>query len=108
MKCWMQTVATIIGRTLALSISLVPMVVNFQATAAVSPPKPPGIRSVFTITLLRDGRWLVAGGYARGNDPRNQSDYVTNEALIFVPATGKWTNTGAMVTGRIGHAATLL
>jgi len=104
----MQPVITIIVRALVLSVSLALAVANFQATAAASPPKPPGIRVAYTITLLRDGRWLVAGGYVRGNDPRNQSSSVTNEALIFVPSTGQWTNTGAMMSDRTGHAATLL
>ncbi len=96
------------SRTLALTISLAATVANLQAADSTSPPKPPGIRRAYTLTTLRDNTWLLAGGYARGNDPRNQSDFVTNGALIFVPATGQWTNTGAMLSKRIGHRATLL
>src|SRR6266481_10064193 len=104
----MKTVITIILLVLALAVSFAVMAANFQPNSAASPPQLPGIRSAYTITLLPDGRWLAAGGFARGNDPRNQADYVTNETVIFVPTTGKWTNTGAMMSARIGHAATLL
>jgi hypothetical protein len=95
-------------RLFLLAVSLAVAVAHLRAADPAPAPKPTGIRRAYTITLLPDGRWLAAGGYARGNDPRNQSDYVTNEALIFIPTTGKWTNTGAMMSGRIGHAATLL
>ena len=92
----------------ALAIFLAATVTNTEAADSTSPPQPSGIRRAYTLTTLRDNTWLLAGGYARGNDPRNQADYVTSEALIFVPTTGQWTNTGALISGRIGHTATLL
>jgi hypothetical protein len=48
---------------------------------------------------LADGRVLVTGGYA---------PELTATAEIYDPATGIWSNTGAMGTGRVSHTSTLL
>src|SRR5262245_47409713 len=54
-----------------------------------------------TVTLLRNGKALVAGGYSSG------AGY-TATAELYDPATGFWTGTGSMNTGRYRHTATLL
>jgi hypothetical protein len=59
-------------------------------------------RTGFTATRLADGRVLVAGG-AFDASHRGQA-----AAELYDPATGTWTATGSMVTGRYRHSATLL
>jgi len=61
-------------------------------------------RRYHTATLLRDGRVLVVGGiqsFAIPFTPLKTSE-------IYDPATGKWTATGSLKAGRLGHTATLL
>jgi N-acetylneuraminic acid mutarotase len=53
-----------------------------------------------TATLLANGKVLVAGG-------ENSSAGLTS-AELYNPATGKWTFTGSMATGRYAHTAVLL
>jgi len=65
-----------------------------------------------TATLLRGGRVLVAGGWCTGRDTRvcslgNIGNSLTS-AELYNPATGRWTPTGSMRTGRAFHSATLL
>ena len=52
--------------------------------------------------LLHDGDVLVAGGAPPGGGNASTS------AELYDPATGTWSGTGSLVTGRIGAAATLL
>jgi hypothetical protein len=61
-------------------------------------------RSLHTATLLPNGKILVAGGC-----PANSgcSSHVL-QAELYDPATGIWSFTGLMVTGRDVHTATLL
>src|SRR5262245_18580736 len=65
------------------------------------------IRSGYTATLLPNGKVLVAGGedllLAIGG-----SDRVSNRAELYDPATGIWSKTGDMTSGRVLHTATLL
>src|SRR5436190_3561333 len=61
------------------------------------------VRSGYTATLLPSGKVLVAGGIAPLND-RNS----LNSAELYDPATGTWSYTGNLNTGRYGHQATLL
>src|SRR4051794_35600591 len=55
----------------------------------------------FTLTTLRDGRVLAAGG----NDAVVGSLRV---AEVYNPASGTWRATGSMNTAHGGHTATLL
>jgi glucose/arabinose dehydrogenase len=52
-----------------------------------------------TMTLLSDGRVLVAGGSSGGAQA---------SAEIYTPASGTWTPTGSLTTFRSLHTATLL
>jgi Kelch motif protein/galactose oxidase-like protein len=56
-----------------------------------------------TMTVLADGRVLVAGGEVEG-DGRTSS----NAADLYDPSTDRWSKTGSMLYPRHGHSATLL
>jgi Tol biopolymer transport system component len=62
-------------------------------------------RASKTATLLADGRVLMAGGYDCG---RGGEDGIWPTAEIYDPATGTFSPTGSMHTGREFHTATLL
>jgi CSLREA domain-containing protein len=68
-------------------------------------------RSQHTATLLPDGKVLVAGGYIiklkDTGDPVFGNLYL-DSAELYDPATGTWTQTGSLITGRTEHTATLL
>jgi N-acetylneuraminic acid mutarotase len=55
-------------------------------------------RGSFTATLLPAGRVLVAGGF--GPDMHR-----TPTSELYDPATNRWISTGALVVGRVSHAA---
>src|SRR5690348_15653197 len=57
-------------------------------------------RTLFTSTLLSNGKVLVAGGSVGGTP--------TNSAGLYDPRTGNWTATGSLNTPRYGHKAVLL
>jgi N-acetylneuraminic acid mutarotase len=61
-------------------------------------------RDTHTATLLPNGKVLVAGG---ANNVSDVSDALVN-AELYDPASGTWTNTGSLNTGRGWHTATLL
>jgi hypothetical protein len=58
-----------------------------------------------TATLLQNGMVLVAGGAE--NPPAERVD-VAASAELYDPASGTWTATGNLNTGRVSHTATLL
>ena len=58
-------------------------------------------RSFPSLTLLSDGKLLVAGG-------DSFFSHFTATAELYDPATGTWSLTGSMSVGRAGHTATLL
>jgi N-acetylneuraminic acid mutarotase len=61
-------------------------------------------RSGFSVTLLGTGKVLVAGGLTYNPRPT----HTTASALLYDPATGKWTATGALNTARWQQKAVLL
>lgn len=79
--------------------SVAPVPAAWTATGSMT-----DARLAFTATLLLDGRVLVTGG-DRGYDalPRALAS-----AELYDPATGTWSATGSMLTGRYRHTATLL
>ena len=64
-------------------------------------------RALHTATLLDDGKVLVAGGSSCCADASPICTYLTS-AELYDPATGQWSPTGSMSTGRERHTATLL
>ncbi len=67
------------------------------------------IRSGHTATLLPNGKVLVAGGDTLFYPLVVPLPVrVLNSAELYDPATGVWSITGALITGRSGHTATLL
>ncbi len=77
---------------------------NTQALPAVgtwSPlPDLVNIRGTTTVSLLKDGRALAAGG--------GVGQIAVNAAELFDPATGVWQSTGSMQQARRGHEAVVL
>jgi hypothetical protein len=74
----------------------------WQTTDALIQPR----RASHTSTLLRDGRVLVAGGYAR--QPSVFAPLAQDGAELYDPASGTWAVTGSMSTARATQFATLL
>jgi hypothetical protein len=61
-------------------------------------------RSSFSATLLNNGQVLVVGGTYRGTFVQ----YGLTSAELYNPATGTFSATGSLNTGRYGQSATLL
>ena len=60
-------------------------------------------RQALTLTTLPNGQALAVGGSPAFNSPAGSAT-----AELYNPATNKWTLTGSMPSGRLGHTATLL
>jgi len=69
---------------------------KFSSTGPMKAP-----RGSFSLTLLRNGQVVAAGGINAAGNP-------IGSAELYNPATGKWTLTGSMITARDEHTATLL
>lgn len=66
-------------------------------------------RRLHSVTLLRDGRVLIAGGFACCIvEGQTATEFATALAEIFDPVTGLFTPTRPMAVGRALHQATLL
>ena len=66
-------------------------------------------RRLHTVTTLRDGRVLIAGGFVCCVvDGNTVSETATASAEIFDPATGSFAPTGSLSVPRALHQATLL
>jgi hypothetical protein len=102
-----------------VATSVADTTLNATATVTVVPSGflPTGsmttARSAHTATLLNTGEALVAGGiagYQRAGIPPPIScvPVATNHADLFDPGTGTFTATGAMMTPRFSHTATVL
>jgi N-acetylneuraminic acid mutarotase len=72
---------------------------TWSATASLITP-----RRFHTASLLADGRVLVAGGMLGGGNPASS----LNSAELYEPTAGTWTATGALMTARHHHTATVL
>lgn len=71
---------------------------TFAATGSMTISR--GYDQTFTLTRLRDGRVLAAGGIDGSN--------TLSSAEIYDPDTGTWSQTGSMALARLSHGATLL
>lgn len=58
--------------------------------------------------LLRTGQVLVVGGYDGSCSPESCGRGVWASAELYDPASGTWSSTGAMSTGRAAHTLTSL
>jgi hypothetical protein len=63
-------------------------------------------RSAPTATLLPSGKVLIAGGFHYENNYPTR--FFVMSAELYDPASGTWSATGSLGTGRCGHTATLL
>jgi hypothetical protein len=64
-------------------------------------------RGGYTITPLKDGKVLVAGG-SLGTELPVGAYYYLSMAQLLDPKTGKWEETGSMKFARVGHRAVRL
>jgi hypothetical protein len=76
---------------------------TFTATGDMTAP-----RCFHTATLLPDGKVLIAGGFANFIENNGRFDAILPTAELYDPATGSFSATGAMTSGRARHTATVL
>jgi len=79
-----------------------PSSITWSPTAAPSNPPYEGA----TLTVLQDGRVLLAGGTVLSDSPPRGGP--TAHAELYDPDRGTWSPTADMVSPRSGHTATLL
>ena len=94
------------GRTLPSPHGLFASAMRFDPATSVWSPAAPMLRARagHTLTLLRDGRVLAAGGI----DQIAASGIRTNTTELYDPASGQWSPGPPMLRARAGHTATLL
>lgn len=93
------------GATALASAELYDPATNeFSPTGSMSVP-----RNGHTATLLPNGRVLVAGGISSATPFPGVLPFVASlaSAEVYDPATGTFSPTGPMTTGRVAHTATL-
>lgn len=90
---WLCLVALFLGRSLTVQAKSWSFTGNLQQA-----------RASFTATLLSNGQVLIVGGTYRGAFVQ----YGLPSAELYNPATGTFSTTGSLNTGRYGHSATLL
>ncbi len=86
------------GHALAAAELYDPVTGSWTATGSMAEA-----RIYFTVTLLNNGKVLVAGGSSKGT----LGDTLAS-AELFDPVEGTWTATGEMTVPRTGHDAALL
>ena len=101
-------------RVVSLAVLAILAVVPFVDAPAGAQTSPEGVWEVtgrmteprydHSLTLLRDGRVLAAGGRTQAPAPL----VIFNTAEIYDPVTEQWTPTGSMNDHRFQHTATLL
>lgn len=97
MKTHLENYLALALSALALNLSAIQPA---KAAAWVTNSPMTTARAFQTVTLLPNGKVLVAGGQINGG--------ATNTAELYDPATGTWTATGPLITARFEHTATLL
>lgn len=99
LHCWLLVLlaaASVLQPAGVLPVGAAPAIsTRWVAAADLTTP-----RFGHTVTLLSDGRVLVAGGRSASG--------VLADIAIFDPATGEWTARRSMLTARWLHTATLL
>ena len=78
-----------------------PITGMWSSTGSLNPD-----RNGHTTTLLPSGKVLVAGGFSCHPPP--QTCFPLNNAQLYDPTTGMWTDTGSLATARSDQTATLL
>jgi hypothetical protein len=91
-----------VALVLATSELYAPTTGTFTASGTMTTP-----RAAHSSTMLKDGRILFVGGFYRTPLPSNHLT-VLDSAELYDPATGTFTPTGSLATGRYEHSATLL
>lgn len=97
-----EPTATSESRTDAPSASPVESVTAPLAVAAIDPMPTP--RAAHSATRLRDGRVLIAGGCVADGCEEGIAD----DAIVFNPASSRFSPAGKLVQPRVGHRAIAL
>jgi PKD repeat protein len=90
------------GNTLSSAELYDPATGTWTPTGSMNTPRWSSGGQPLPLTLLPNGKVLVAGGAGNGNP------LFLSSAELYDPATGTWTPTGSMNTVRIEYTATLL